>query len=159
MKVVVKIGGSLLKEGAPGALLEDVGRLSRIHEVVLVHGGGETVTDIATRLGKAQRFVVSPEGIRSRYTDRDTAEIYAMVMSGLVGKRLVVALQHEKVSAVSISGLDGALLAGQRKRKLAWTRVSTVKRPTPKANSSVLPPESNVPRSGCQSWESSLRVK
>jgi acetylglutamate/LysW-gamma-L-alpha-aminoadipate kinase len=33
-------------------------------------------------LGKKQRFIVSPEGIRSRYTDRETVEIYTMVMKG-----------------------------------------------------------------------------
>jgi [amino group carrier protein]-L-2-aminoadipate/L-glutamate 6-kinase len=119
MKIVVKIGGSLLKGGIPGPLMDDIGRLSRSHEVALVHGGGEMVTEIATRLGKEQRFIVSPEGMKSRFTDRDTAEVYTMVMCGLVGKRIVLALQERGVNAVSLSGLDGALLGGQRKKKLA----------------------------------------
>jgi acetylglutamate/LysW-gamma-L-alpha-aminoadipate kinase len=119
LRLVVKIGGSLLKDGAPAGLLDDIAAQARSHELAVVHGGGDLVTDVATRLGKEQRFIVSPEGIRSRYTDRETAEIYAMVMSGLVGKRLVLALQRRGIGAVSLSGLDGALLRGQRKKKLA----------------------------------------
>jgi acetylglutamate/LysW-gamma-L-alpha-aminoadipate kinase len=83
-----------------------------------VHGGGETVTEIAGRLGKEQKFVVSPEGVRSRYTDRETAEIYTMVMSGLLAKRIVLSLNSRGMRAVSLSGLDGSLLAGRRKKKL-----------------------------------------
>ncbi len=118
MKVVVKIGGSLLKQGPPEPVLEDIARLSKTTQLVLVHGGGETVTEVATKLGKEQRFVVSPEGIRSRYTDRETAEIYTMVMSGMLAKRLVLSLRKKGVSAVSLTGLDGSLFLGKRKKKL-----------------------------------------
>jgi acetylglutamate/LysW-gamma-L-alpha-aminoadipate kinase len=107
-----------MKEGVPTHLIDDVASLSGSHQLVLVHGGGDVVTDYATRLGKEQRFVVSPEGIRSRYTDRGTAEIYQMVMSGLLAKRLVQALQKAGLKAVSLSGTDGALIQGKRKTKL-----------------------------------------
>lgn len=119
MKIVLKIGGSLLKEGLPDALLEDMASLSRTTQIALVHGGGDVVTEIATRLGKEQKFVVSPDGIKSRYTDRETAEIYSMVMSGMLAKRLVLGLRSKGVSAVSLSGLDGSLFQGKRKKKLA----------------------------------------
>ena len=89
--MVVKVGGSLMKDGVPAALVEDVAALAPSHQLVVVHGGGDVVTQYATRHGKQQRFVVSPEGIRSRYPDRETAEIYQMVMSGLLAKRLVSA--------------------------------------------------------------------
>ena len=119
MRVVVKVGGSLLKGSPPAALLEGVARLRRSSEVIVVHGGGDAVTGVATRLGKEQKFVTSPDGIRSRYTDAETAELYTMVMSGLVAKRIVLALASKGVSAVSVSGLDGGLLAAARKKKLA----------------------------------------
>ncbi len=119
MKVVVKVGGSLLKNGTPDAILDDVALLSRSAQVAIVHGGGDLVTDMATRLGKEQRFIVSPGGIRSRYTDRETAEIYTMVMSGLIAKRLVLGLRRRGVNAASLSGLDAALFSGRRKKKLA----------------------------------------
>lgn len=118
MKIVVKIGGSLLKGDFPEGLLDDIKRFSVSNQMALVHGGGDVVTEIATKLGKEQRFVVSPEGIRSRHTDKETAEIYTMVMSGLLAKRLVLSLQSRGVSAVSVSGLDGRIFQGRRKKKL-----------------------------------------
>jgi len=118
MRTVVKIGGSLMKEGIPTALVEDVAALAPSHQIIIVHGGGDVVTQYATRLGKEQRFVVSPDGIRSRYTDRETAEIYQMVMTGLLAKRLVAALDRAGLKGISLSGADGLLLQGKRKTKL-----------------------------------------
>jgi [amino group carrier protein]-L-2-aminoadipate/L-glutamate 6-kinase len=118
MKVVVKIGGSLMKEGVPDKLISDVAVLSHSHQLVMVHGGGDVVTEMANRLGKEQKFIVSPEGIRSRYTDFETVEIYQMVMSGMLAKRLVVALAKAGVKGISVSGIDGGLLQGRRKKKL-----------------------------------------
>ncbi|HEV2138903.1 MAG TPA: [LysW]-aminoadipate/[LysW]-glutamate kinase [Nitrososphaerales archaeon] len=118
MRVVVKIGGSLMKDGVPEALINDVVSLSPTNQLVLVHGGGDVVTEMATSLGKEQRFVVSPDGIRSRYTDKETAEIYQMVMSGLLAKRLVLALGTAGVRSISLSGADGRLMQAKRKTKL-----------------------------------------
>ena len=118
MRIVVKIGGSLMKDNIPEPLAADVAGLTKEHSVVVVHGGGDVVTDYANRLGKDQRFVVSPEGIRSRYTDRETAEIYQMVMSGLLAKRLASALGSAGARCISLSGTDGALLRGKRKTRL-----------------------------------------
>ncbi|HEV2225179.1 MAG TPA: [LysW]-aminoadipate/[LysW]-glutamate kinase [Nitrososphaerales archaeon] len=118
MRVVVKIGGSLMKDGIPEALIDDVASLSPTNQLILVHGGGDVVTEMATRLGKEQRFVVSPGGIKSRYTDKETAEIYQMVMSGLLAKRLVLALGRAGVRSISLSGADGGLMQARRKMKL-----------------------------------------
>jgi len=118
LKVVVKIGGSLMKEGVPTKLVSDIATASRVHQVVIVHGGGDVVTETASKLGKEQRFIVSPEGIRSRYTDMETAEIYQMVMTGMLAKRLVLALSKAGVIGISVSGVDGRLLQGKRKTKL-----------------------------------------
>ena len=107
-----------MKEAVPPGLVEDVAALAPSHQLVIVHGGGDVVTQYATRLGKEQRFVVSPEGIRSRYTDRETAEIYQMVMTGLLAKRLVLALGGAGLKGLSLSGADGLLLQGKRKTKL-----------------------------------------
>jgi [amino group carrier protein]-L-2-aminoadipate/L-glutamate 6-kinase len=116
--MVIKVGGSLMKDGVPEELVSDAAALSASNQLVIVHGGGDVVTDVATRLGKEQRFVVSPEGIRSRYTDKETAEIYLMVMSGLLSKRLVIALGRAGARGVSISGADGSLFQAKRKAKL-----------------------------------------
>jgi acetylglutamate/LysW-gamma-L-alpha-aminoadipate kinase len=118
LRIVIKIGGDLVRGEFPPELLSDIKGVAGSNQVVLVHGGGDIVTEIATKLGKEQRFIISPEGVRSRYTDRETVDIYTMVMSGLIAKKLVLTLAKEGIPAVSVSGLDGSLLRATRKKKL-----------------------------------------
>ena len=118
MLLVVKLGGSTLEEGVSEGFVQDVKRTTSQHKVVIVHGGGARVTETATKLGKEQKFVVSPEGFRSRYTDRETVEIYTMVMAGKINKEMVLALQRQGVNAVGLSGLDGSLATAERKKQL-----------------------------------------
>ncbi|MBI2937502.1 MAG: [LysW]-aminoadipate/[LysW]-glutamate kinase [Thaumarchaeota archaeon] len=118
MVVVVKVGGSILGEGIDPSVLDDIGAVAAKKQLILVHGGGRAVTETAKRLGKEQRFIVSPGGIRSRYTDLETIKIYTMVMTGAVNKDIVTALQKIGLPAVGISGVDGALIKADRKKKL-----------------------------------------
>lgn len=48
MLLVIKMGGSILKEGASSALISDLKELLKENKVVLVHGGGVEVTEIAS---------------------------------------------------------------------------------------------------------------
>ena len=75
--IVIKIGGSIVNDLHSSAI-EDINNILSNEKLLLVHGGGKEVTSIATKLGREQRFIVSPGGIRSRYTDKETAEIYTM---------------------------------------------------------------------------------
>jgi len=118
MLIVVKMGGSILKEGASSELVSDLKTLTKANRIVLVHGGGAEVTEIASKLGKEQQFIVSPQGFRSRYTDKETIEIFMMVMAGKINKQIVAALQSQGISAVGLSGLDGLLLKAERKKRL-----------------------------------------
>src|SRR5512136_1185385 len=118
MLLVIKMGGSILKEGTAADLIADLKEVVKQHKVVICHGGGSEVTEIASKLGKEQKFIMSPEGFRSRYTDKETIEIYTMVMAGKMNKQIVLALQSQGVAAVGLSGLDGALLKAERKKKL-----------------------------------------
>lgn len=118
MIIVVKVGGDLLATGLSKELTEELGALTHEHKVVLVHGGGDIVTDISTKLGHEPRFVTSPRGFRSRYTDKETAQIYTMVMTGKINKEIVSALHGEGIPAVGLSGLDGELLRAKRKKQL-----------------------------------------
>jgi Amino acid kinase family. len=52
MLLVIKMGGSILKEGASSDLVTDLKEVAKQHKVVLVHGGGAEVTEIASKLGK-----------------------------------------------------------------------------------------------------------
>jgi acetylglutamate/LysW-gamma-L-alpha-aminoadipate kinase len=83
-----------------------------------VHGGGREVTETATKLGKEQKFIVSPGGVRSRYTDKETADIYTMVMSGKINKAITGMLLRQGIKAVGIAGIDGGILKAERKKKL-----------------------------------------
>ena len=115
--IVIKFGGSVLNELHP-SIIEDLRQISLNEKMVLVHGGGNEVTNMATKLGKEQKFIVSPSGIRSRYTDKETAEIYTMVMSGKVNKIIVRMLVEAGIRAVGVSGIDNNILRAIRKTKL-----------------------------------------
>ncbi len=116
--IVIKIGGSIV-DGLHSSTMQDLKRLVDSKEkIVIVHGGGREVTKIAERLGKEQKFIVSPEGIRSRYTDKETAEIYTMVMSGKINKDIVLMLLKNGIKAVGLSGIDGGIINATRKKRL-----------------------------------------
>jgi acetylglutamate/LysW-gamma-L-alpha-aminoadipate kinase len=117
MLIVVKVGGSILQK-VPPEIVSDIKNVLSEHQLVLVHGGGKGVTEIASKLGKEQKFVYSPKGFRSRYTDKETMEIFTMVMAGKLNKKLVSALQKQEIPVVGLSGLDGFLLRADRKKRL-----------------------------------------
>jgi acetylglutamate/LysW-gamma-L-alpha-aminoadipate kinase len=101
------------------AVCRDVAELVEEGEqVVLVHGGSQETTAISQRLGHPPRFVTSPSGHTSRHTDRETLEIFAMVVAGRINKLLVERLQQLGVNALGLCGLDGRLLEGKRKSAL-----------------------------------------
>jgi acetylglutamate/LysW-gamma-L-alpha-aminoadipate kinase len=115
--IVIKIGGSVV-DGLHQTALADFKSLSDKGKLVFVHGGGKEVTNTANKMGKEQKFVVSPGGVRSRYTDKETAEIYTMVMSGKINKVIVGMLVRNGVRAVGLTGIDGATMKAERKKKL-----------------------------------------
>lgn len=115
--IVIKIGGSVV-EGLHPTALADIKAISEKEKLVFVHGGGKEVTATATKLGKEQKFIVSPGGVRSRYTDKETAEIYTMVMSGKINKAIVRMLLRQGIKAVGIAGIDAGILRAERKKKL-----------------------------------------
>jgi acetylglutamate/LysW-gamma-L-alpha-aminoadipate kinase len=79
--------------------------------LVIVHGGSHRTNEVAAALGHPPRFVTSPSGYTSRFTDRATLEIFEMVYCGQVNKGLVERLQRRGVNAVGLSGIDGGLVA------------------------------------------------
>ncbi len=118
MVIVVKVGDKVMSDAFSESALTDFATLTHQTATVLVHGGGNTVTSVAEKLGVHQQFVTSPEGFRSRYTDAETIPIYTMVMAGKVNKQIVLQLLSRKIPAVGLSGLDGSLIRAERKRKL-----------------------------------------
>jgi [amino group carrier protein]-L-2-aminoadipate 6-kinase len=115
--IVIKIGGSVV-DGLHPSTLTDIKAIAERDKLVFVHGGGKEVTATATKLGKEQKFIVSPGGVRSRYTDKETADIYTMVMSGKINKAITGMLLRQGIKAVGIAGIDGGMLKAERKKKL-----------------------------------------
>lgn len=105
--VVVKFGGNAMGDDAAMAefasdivLMKQVG----IHPVV-VHGGGPMINDLLQKLGIESNFVRG-----KRVTTRDTVEVVEMVLSGLVNKRIVQAINDAGGRAVGISGKDDDMM-------------------------------------------------
>ena len=115
--ITIKIGGSVVDDLHP-SVVADIKKVVGQEEVILVHGGGKEVTKVTEQLGKKPRFVVSPGGVKSRYTDLETAEIFTMVMSGRINKTIVKMLQKNGINAVGLSGIDGKIIQADRKKKL-----------------------------------------
>ncbi|MEM2594179.1 MAG: acetylaminoadipate kinase, partial [Candidatus Bathyarchaeia archaeon] len=61
--IVLKIGGDIFKRGLSENLASDIRRVFEEDRLVIVHGGGDEVTEVAEKLGKKQIFITSPEGI------------------------------------------------------------------------------------------------
>ncbi|HEX5905124.1 MAG TPA: [LysW]-aminoadipate/[LysW]-glutamate kinase [Candidatus Nitrosocosmicus sp.] len=115
--IVVKIGGSIV-EGLNPSILDDFYELVKENKAVIVHGGGKDVTETANRMGKEQKFIVSPDGKKSRYTDKETSMIYTMVMSGKISKNITAMLESRGILSVGVTGIDGEMIRAQRKKKL-----------------------------------------
>jgi [amino group carrier protein]-L-2-aminoadipate 6-kinase len=118
MRAVFKIGDRAMINAFSDSSLKDLEQTCRTIQTVIVHGGGDTVTKIAEQLNIPQKFVVSPEGFRSRLTDEQTIEVYTMVMGGQVNKKIVRELQKIGISAVGLSGIDGGILQATRKTRI-----------------------------------------
>ena len=102
--IVVKIGGSTL--GSHDTTLKDLVTLQNQGvDVVVVHGGGNVISQWMQRQGIPPQFV---NGLR--VTDEASLEIVVAVLSGLVNKELVAQMHELGGRAIGISGIDGGLL-------------------------------------------------
>ena len=115
--IVVKVGGG--DEIDLDAVCDDIAALLKEGvELVLVHGGSKETNRVAEALGHPPRFVTSPSGYTSRHTDRKALEIFEMVYCGSANKGIVERLQQRGVNALGMSGLDGRLWQGRRKKAI-----------------------------------------
>jgi len=106
--IVVKIGGSTL--GAHDTSLDDIAALHAGGErIVVVHGGGATISEWLATHGIESRFV---RGLRA--TDEAALEVVIAVLAGVVNKRLVAGLAARGARAIGLSGADGAILRARR---------------------------------------------
>jgi len=102
--IVVKIGGSTL--GSHDTSLRDLVRLQEEgREVVVVHGGGNVISQWMQRQGLAPRFV---GGLR--VTDAPSLEIVVAVLTGLINKELVASMHKFGGRSVGLSGIDACMI-------------------------------------------------
>lgn len=106
--VVVKVGGSTL--GSHDTSLRDIAEARRDgRPIVVVHGGGATISEWLQRAGVEARFV---RGLR--VTDAATLEIVVAVLAGVVNKQLVADLSALGAPAIGLSGADSMILQARR---------------------------------------------
>jgi acetylglutamate kinase len=104
---VVKYGGAaMIDEELKETFAQDVTLLKKIGvKLVVVHGGGREVTDIAGRLGIPSRFV---DG--QRYTDEPMMDVVQMVLAGKTNKDIVAKINQHDGEAVGLCGIDADVL-------------------------------------------------
>ncbi len=109
--IVVKLGGATL--GNHDTTLQDIVSLQKQGwSMVVVHGGGKTITKWLEQRGLATKFI---EG--ERVTDEATLEVVVSVLAGVVNKEIVADINALGGLAVGISGVDGAFIQGRIKHK------------------------------------------
>jgi acetylglutamate/LysW-gamma-L-alpha-aminoadipate kinase len=111
--LVVKLGGSL---ECPDGLLDDLA--AHPGPMLIVHGAHRVLDGLAMRLGHPPRYVTSPSGATSRYTDDVAMDHFLMAYCGLVNKRLVQGLLRRGVRAVGLAAMDGGMVRGRRRPDL-----------------------------------------
>ena len=101
---VIKIGGSTIDDWD-----KNLAQLNHIldmgQSIIIVHGGGKTVSEWGSKLGIRPEFV---KGLRK--TDSNTLEVAISILSGLVNSKLVSYLNNRKINAVGVSGLSGNMI-------------------------------------------------
>lgn len=98
---VVKIGGKLIEDEAKfSSFLQDFAAIKG--PKILVHGGGNLATDLASRLGYETKII---DG--RRITDQNSLDVIVMTYGGLINKRIVAKMQGLHCNAIGLCGADG----------------------------------------------------
>jgi len=105
--VVIKLGGHAMgSDEAMESFANDVVLMRQVGvNPVIVHGGGPMINDMLKRLDIQSDFVNG-----KRVTDAATMEVVEMVLSGVVNKRIVQAINRAGGKAVGLSGKDANLI-------------------------------------------------
>ncbi|MEL6449987.1 MAG: acetylglutamate kinase [Pseudomonadota bacterium] len=105
--VVIKLGGHAMgSDEAMASFASDVVLMRQVGvNPVVVHGGGPMINEMLTRLDIQSDFVGG-----KRVTDAQTMNVVEMVLSGVVNKRIVQAINSAGGQAVGLSGKDANLM-------------------------------------------------
>ncbi len=105
--VVIKLGGHAMgSDEAMEGFARDVVLMRQVGvNPVVVHGGGPMINAMLKKLDIQSEFVNG-----KRVTDAATVEVVEMVLSGIVNKRIVQAINRQGGQAVGLSGKDADLI-------------------------------------------------
>lgn len=105
--VVIKLGGHAMgSDEAMETFARDIVLMRQVGvNPVIVHGGGPMINAMLDKLDIQSEFVNG-----KRVTDAPTMEVVEMVLSGLVNKRIVQAINAQGGRAVGLSGKDANLI-------------------------------------------------
>lgn len=105
--VVIKFGGHAMgDEEQMASFARDIVLMNQVGvHPVIVHGGGPMINNMLDKLDIKSEFVNG-----KRVTDEATMEVVEMVLSGLVNKRIVQAINQQGGRAVGISGKDANMM-------------------------------------------------
>ncbi len=105
--VVIKFGGHAMgDDGAMESFARDIVLMQQVGiNPVIVHGGGPMINEMLEKLDIKSEFVNG-----KRVTDEATVKVVEMVLSGLVNKRIVQAINDQGGKAVGLSGKDANLM-------------------------------------------------
>ena len=108
---VVKYGGHAMGDPEAAAdFAEDIVLLKAVGiNPVVVHGGGPQIGAMLKKLGVESTFV---DGLR--VTDKATAEVAEMVLSGAINKELVGWISNAGGKAIGLSGKDGKMVTATK---------------------------------------------
>ncbi|KUP92148.1 acetylglutamate kinase [Tritonibacter horizontis] len=105
--VVIKLGGHAMgSDEGMESFARDVVLLRQVGvNPVIVHGGGPMINSLLDRLQIKSDFVNG-----KRVTDKATMEVVEMVLSGMVNKRIVQAINAQGGRGIGLSGKDANLI-------------------------------------------------
>ncbi len=105
--VVIKFGGHAMGDDeAMDNFARDIVLMQQVGvNPVIVHGGGPMINEMLAKLDIKSEFVNG-----KRVTDAATVRVVEMVLSGLVNKRIVQAINDQGGKAVGLSGKDANLM-------------------------------------------------
>lgn len=110
--VVVKVGGSMMEDDSSiQDVLDDLVLMKYVGiKVVLIHGGGKQISQLAEEKGIKQEFI---DGLR--VTSKDSIEVVKMVLIGSINTKIVSFLNKHGNIAIGISGNDSGFIKCHKK--------------------------------------------
>jgi acetylglutamate kinase len=109
---IIKAGGGVFDDPALlRALIEQIAILHYLGiRVVLIHGGGQQLSELTAALGVPTRTVQG-----RRITDARSIEATSMVLNGLINTRILALCRELEIAAVGLSGVDAGLILAHKR--------------------------------------------